>query len=160
MGQFVRKLRRDVADDKLLTVDESLKTVAIEELFDGHGAVALDAREVVKVFPDVVAFALVEIDAVVGRSEHEVMEMPRFDLEFFLFLRAFGDGVVGQCETMALQGALDTVGVLGDALQGAELHHGLVVAAGMLAVKKLCGKVGKQLDAQFIINRCFDVVKP
>ena len=77
-----------------------------------------------------------EVDTIVGISNNQVMEIPRFDLEFFLFLRSFVDGAVGKGEAMALYWTLEAVGVLGNALEGTELHHGLVVTAWAFAVEE------------------------
>ena len=77
-----------------------------------------------------------KVDTVVGSSDDQVIEISRFDLEFFLFLRPLVNVAIGEGQTMALQRALEAIGVLRDALEGAEFHHGLVVAPGVFVVEE------------------------
>lgn len=80
MCQFMHVWSGDSADDKFLVVDQILKVFAADDFFGGERFHAFNAWEVVKVFPDVVAFTLTEIEPVVGGSDHKVVEIPGLDL--------------------------------------------------------------------------------
>ena len=137
-------------------VNELKKCLGTNDFFNGHRLFAFDAREVVKVAPDVVVAALVEIDAVFY-SDNQIVEIPCRDFQLLQFDGALHDGLSLEGEALGLQGAEQAVGILGRAVQGTKLHQGLVVEAGLLAVEELVGESGEGFGAFIIINRCVDV---
>ena len=137
-------------------VNELKKRLGTDNFFNGHGLFAFDAREVVEVAPDVVVVALVEVD-VVFYSDNQIVEKPYRDFQLLQFHGSLHDGLSLKGEALGLQWAMEAVGALGRAVQCAELHHGLVMEAGLLAVEQFVGQLGEERLALIIINRCIDV---
>ena len=157
VGEFVGEDRGDLRDGERLPFDELLELLRGNDFVHCHGRFAFDAREVVEVAPDVVATAFVEIKAFFS-SDNQIVEMPCRDFHFRQFHGTLHHGLVVEGEAMCLQGAVQTVGVLGCTLQGAEFHHRLVVKPGLIAVEELVGESGEECLPFININRRVDVV--
>ena len=128
-----------------------------ENLLDFQVFVAFDARKVVQVLPDVAGSPLVETDFMVVGGEHEIVEIAGADARFMLFHRTLRHGLPGEGKAMRLERAMRAVGVRGEAVQGAEFHHGLVVEAGLRAIEQLVSQLGEEFLSLVIINRGVDV---
>ena len=158
MGQFVGEDRGDLFDGKRFFLKKLLELRCGGDFFHRQLPIAFDAGEVLEVFPDVVAAAIVEIDTIFC-FDNQIVEVSFRHLRLLQFHGTLHDGLVGEGKALRLQGAMKAVGALGRAVQGAELHQGLVVETRMLAVEQLVGEVGKGRLPFININRCFDVVE-
>ena len=118
--------RGDLGEGKWFASNQLLELFRGDDLIHRKGLLTLDAGEVVEVFPNVVAAALAEVN-VVFYPDNQIVEVSCCDLGFLQFHGALHHGLVGEGEALGLQGAEQAVGVLGRAVQGAELHQGLVV---------------------------------
>ena len=86
MRQFMDVLGRYFADHKSLIMDQVFESIVAQDFVDGQRLCAFDTGEVVEVPPDVIAFTLAEVDAMVGGLENQIIEISRLDFELFLFL--------------------------------------------------------------------------
>ena len=132
MGEFVR----DPLQLKRPFMEQSLERRAVRYFVEAQGTVAFHAGKVVQTLPDIPALAMTQANPM-GVADHKVMEITGTDLQPFLLHRPVFHGMVGEGKAMGLEWAAETVGVLGHTVQGAELHHGLVVPTGVGAVEQL-----------------------
>ena len=159
MGEFVDERRRDPFDLKGLLRNQFGKFLAFDGLVGGKRTVTLNAGEVVEVAPDVVALPLAQVKTTLFIFDYQIVEIPCPDLGLGEFHRPFRHCMTLKGEAMGLQGTKKAIRVLGCAVQGTELHQGLVVPSGMLAVEQGVGQFGENLGAFATINRCIDIVK-
>ena len=137
-------------------VNELKKRLGTDNFFNGHGLFSFDAREVVEVAPDVVVAALMKVN-VFFYSDNQVVEIPCRDFQLLQFDGSLNDGLSLKGEALRLQRAVETVGVLGSAMQRAELHHGLVVKSRLFTVEEGVCSLGEKRLSLIIINRCVNV---
>ena len=125
---------------------ERAEVVRTHERVEVGGGGRLDERELEEALPDVARGPAVE-EEVVARGDVEIMEVTVDGLRAVLldgeaFGRAGGMGGATRGEW-----ADAAIGVAGNALQGAELHDGLVVCAGLIGRKEAAGQIVVEASA-------------
>ena len=126
MGQLVGVNGRDSGYGKVGVVNHLQERFRPDDILGTDRFLTLDAGEVVEVAPDVVATAFVEVDFI-SCPHDQIVEIACRDLGLGQLHWPLHDGLPFEGEAMGLDGAVEAVGALWGAVQGAELHHGLVV---------------------------------
>ena len=119
---------------------ERAEVVRLHERVEGGGGGRFDERELEEALPDVARGPSAE-EEIVARGDVEIMEetVDRFravllDGEALRCAGGMGGATRGEWADAA-------IGVAGDALQGAELHDGLVVCAGLIGREETAGQI-------------------
>ena len=141
MGEHVAKIGGHEGEVGALRVGKERTEVGgMHQLIESSGGGGLDEGELEEALPDVASRAAVEVGVAGARGDVEIMEVTRDGLRAVL-LDGEAVGIArGVGGTSHGEGAGTAVGVSGDALQGAELHDGLVMLTRMFGRHQLAGQ--------------------
>ena len=137
-------------------VSELKKCFGADDFVYGHGIFALNAWKIVKVAPDVVVAAFVEVDIILY-SDNQIVEISCGDFHFLQLDGPLHYGLSPEGEALGLQRTEKAVGILRSAMQRAKFHQGLVVKSRLMAVEQRMGGLGEKRLAFMGIDSYVDV---